>query len=111
MSASVAADEFATPHFVEVGDARVCYRKAGAGPALVMLHGFPLSGLTWRKIVPRLATRMTCYALDLMGLGDSRSSVETEYTSPGQGEVFRRALAAIGVESYALTGNDTGGWI
>jgi pimeloyl-ACP methyl ester carboxylesterase len=24
------------------------------------LHGFPLSGLTWRKLVPALARRFTC---------------------------------------------------
>ena len=104
-------DDFAEPHFVEVGRARVCYRTSGQGPALVMLHGFPLSGLTWRKMIPRLAPRFTCYALDLMGLGDSTSPDDADLTSPGQGEVFRRALLAAGVGPYALLGNDTGGWI
>ncbi|HUI26551.1 MAG TPA: alpha/beta hydrolase [Candidatus Kryptonia bacterium] len=111
MERSRVADEFATKHFVDVGHARVCYRKAGDGPALVFLHGFPLSGLTWRKVVPELAPRFTCYALDLMGLGDSTSPDDVDLTSPGQGALFQRALSELAVSSYALLGNDTGGWI
>lgn len=102
--------EFAERHFVDVGSARVCWRRAGQGPALVMLHGFPLSGLTWRKVVPALAEHFTCYALDQVGLGDTTSTAEFDFSSEGQGLVFQRALRALGVSSYALIGNDTGGW-
>jgi haloalkane dehalogenase len=77
----------------------------------ILLHGFPLSGLTWRKVVPQLARRFTCYAFDLMGLGDSTSPDAVDFSSPGQAALFQRALVATGVSSYALTGNDTGGWI
>ncbi len=105
------AAEFATRHFVQAGSARVCYRKAGKGPALVLLHGFPLSGFTWRKIVAVLAQHFTCYAFDLVGLGDTTSAVATDFASEGQGGVFRSALRALNVSTYALVGNDTGGWI
>jgi pimeloyl-ACP methyl ester carboxylesterase len=111
MTPSQVADEFRNKHFVDVGHARVCYRKVGEGPALVLLHGFPLSGLTWRKMVPALSQRFTCYALDLIGLGDSTSTDDADFTSQGQAGAFQRALSAQGVSSYALTGNDTGGWI
>jgi haloalkane dehalogenase len=105
------ADEFRTQQFVDVGTARVCYREAGAGPALMLLHGFPLSGLTWRNVAAQLTQRFTCYAFDLIGLGDSRSRDAADYTSPGQGAVMRGALRTLGVESYTLLGNDTGGWV
>ena len=111
MKPSQVVDEFRNEHFVDVGHARVCYRKAGEGPALVLLHGFPLSGLTWRKVVPELSKRFTCYALDLMGLGGSTSPDAADFSSQGQADVFQRALRAQGVSSYALVGNDTGGWI
>lgn len=111
MTQSHVADEFWNRHFVDVGQARVCYRKAGNGPALVLLHGFPLSGLTWRKVVPELSKRFTCYALDLMGLGDSTSRDAADFSSQGQAAAFQRALSAQGIPSYALVGNDTGGWI
>ncbi len=111
MDQSSAQEDFKHPRFLDVGPARVCYRTAGTGPAIVLLHGFPLSGLSWRKIVPSLATRFTCIALDLIGLGDTRSINPGDYASEGQATVFQRTLARLGVSSYALVGNDTGGWI
>lgn len=111
MTRSDLAGEFRTRRFVEAGQARVCHRRAGQGPALVLLHGFPLSGLTWRKLVPALAQHFTCHALDLVGLGDSSSPLATDFSSEGQGAVFQRVLRALDVTSYALLGNDTGGWI
>jgi pimeloyl-ACP methyl ester carboxylesterase len=110
MRQSPVIDEFATEHFVEVGNAKVSYRKAGSGPALVLLHGFPLSGLTWRKLIPALSERFTCYAFDLVGLGNSTSADAADFSSPGQGRVFQEVLSALAVPSYALLGNDTGGW-
>ena len=53
------------------GAASVRWRKAGQGPALVFLHGFPLSGEAWNKVIARLADRFTCITLDLIGLGDA----------------------------------------
>ena len=78
---------------------------------MVLLHGFPLSGLTWRKVVPELSKRFTCYAFDLVGLGNSTSRDATDFGSQGQAQVLQRALFALGVSSYALMGNDTGGWV
>lgn len=111
MTAPEVTAEFSSRHFVDAGAARVCYRKAGNGPALVLMHGFPLSGLTWRKMVPALAPHFTCYALDLVGFGDTTSPLARDFSSEGQGVVFQNALRVIGVRSYALIGNDTGGWI
>jgi haloalkane dehalogenase len=111
MSQSSLADEFATRHLIDLGRARVCHRRAGQGPALVLLHGFPLSGLTWRKVVAVLGRRFTCHAFDLIGLGDSISPEPKDFSSEGQALLFRQALTDQGVSSYALLGNDTGGWI
>jgi len=111
MSQSHALEEFRESHFLEVSGARVCYRKAGDGPPLVLFHGYPLTGWTWRKLIPELSRHFTCYAFDLVGLGGSNSSDNTDFTSPGQGRVFQRALRALGVTSYALMGNDSGGWV
>ncbi len=106
-----AEDTFTDRRFVDIRRARVCFRKAGEGPALVLLHGFPLSGLTWRKVVPALSRRFTCYAFDLVGLGDTTADDVGDFSSQGQAGVLQQALAALGVSSYALMGNDTGGWI
>ena len=94
-----------------VGAASVHWRREGRGPAIVFLHGFPLSGRTWDGVVQQLMDRFTCYALDLVGLGQSQSAEAADYSSPGQARVFQGVLSQLGVGSYALVGNDTGGWI
>src|SRR5215210_7562536 len=111
MSQSTALEEFSHTHFLELSGAKVCYRRAGAGPALVLFHGYPLSGWTWRKLIPELSRHFTCYAFDLVGLGGSDSSDNTDFNSLGQGRVFQRALRELGVASYGLMGNDSGGWV
>jgi pimeloyl-ACP methyl ester carboxylesterase len=104
-------DEFMNRRFVDAGDAKVCYRQSGVGPALVFFHGYPLSGQTWEKIVVALSKQFTCYAFDLVGLGDSTSRHAVDHSSQGQGRVFQQALSSLGVTSYSLIGNDSGGWV
>jgi haloacetate dehalogenase len=50
---------------------RLHYRRAGAGPGLVLLHGFPETSYMWRKVLGPLAERFTVVAPDLRGYGDS----------------------------------------
>ena len=94
-----------------VGAASVRWRREGQGPAVVLLHGFPLSRRTWDAVVARLRERFSCLALDLIGLGDSRSSASADHSSPGQARAFQAVLTQLDVGPYALVGNDTGGWI
>jgi pimeloyl-ACP methyl ester carboxylesterase len=89
----------------------VHWRREGTGPALVFLHGFPLSGRTWDKVVDRLRGRFTCYTPDMVGFGGSASTSEEDFSSPGQARAIQGMLSRLGVESYALVGNDTGGWV
>jgi haloalkane dehalogenase len=93
------------------GSAEVHWWRSGAGPAAVFLHGFPLSGRTWEGVIARLRDRYTCYAPDLIGLGGSRSAADDDHASPGQARVMQGLLTTLGVASYVLVGNDTGGWV
>jgi haloalkane dehalogenase len=94
-----------------VGGASIHWRRQGTGPPIVFLHGFPLSGHTWNKVVLSLRDRFTCHAPDLIGLGESESTAGDDYSSPGQARALQRMLRDLGVGSYALVGNDTGGWV
>jgi haloacetate dehalogenase len=52
------------------GGARIHGRVGGAGP-LLLLHGNPLTHVSWHKVAPRLAQKFTVVATDLRGYGDS----------------------------------------
>lgn len=94
---------------LDVGAARIVFRRFGSGPVLVLVHGFPLSGFTWRKVLPALAARYTCIALDLPGMGDSEWTAETDFSFPGQGRTLKAFVDRLGLDRYSVLAQDTGG--
>jgi haloalkane dehalogenase len=59
------------PHYVEVEGARLHYIEQGTGDPIVFVHGNPTSSYIWRNIIPIVAARGRCIALDLVGFGKS----------------------------------------
>jgi hypothetical protein len=45
--------------------------RAGSGPPLLLLHGYPQTHTIWHKIAGRLAKRFTVVLTGLRGYGDS----------------------------------------
>lgn len=92
----------------DVGDAHIPCRRYGQGPDLLLVHGFPLSGYTWRHVLPALAARHTCHVIDLAGLGESQWSARTDFTFEGHARRLKSLLDQLGVERYDLLSQDTG---
>lgn len=57
--------------FITVRDRRIYCRRAGTGPRLLLIHGFPTSSFDWAPMWPMLTSRFDVLALDLLGLGFS----------------------------------------
>ena len=49
--------------------------RQGAGPAVLLLHGWPQTWYMWRDVIPGLAEHYFVIAPDLRGLGDSSRPV------------------------------------
>ena len=84
----------------------------GAGPPLLLLHGYPETHAMWHKVAPRLAKRFTVVATDLRGYGDS-AKPETDVThAPYSKRAMARdqvaAMRALGFERFFLAGHDRG---
>ena len=61
-----------TRHYVTVGNRRVHYRRAGKGPALVLLHASPVSSEVFEAVhFPIFAKEFTVIAIDTPGQGFS----------------------------------------
>ena len=56
------------------------YRTCGEGPPMVLLHGWPQTSYSWRKMLPLLAPHYRCIAPDLRGHGDSQWMIGGTYT-------------------------------
>jgi pimeloyl-ACP methyl ester carboxylesterase len=80
------------------GDGRMVWRRWGAGPALVLLHGGYGSWTHWLKNVESLGGRYTVLTPDLPGLGDS-ANPPAPYTAESLA-----AIVATGIDRVAPTG-------
>lgn len=55
--------------FARVNGVKLHYVRVGAGPNVVLLHGWPQTWFAWRNTMERLCSRFTLIAPDLRGLG------------------------------------------
>lgn len=96
--------------FIAVGSQRVHVEQAGAGPPVVLLHGFGGSAYTWRRVVPGLAAQHRVVAVDLNGFGwTERPSDHEAYGASGQLALVVGVLDALGLERPAVVGHSWGG--
>lgn len=96
---------------IELGSAQVAYRVFGEGPPLVFVHGWPLSGTTFRDLVDELRGDFTCYVLDLPGAGDSPRDPSLGEMFEAFGQVVERFVDALGLDGVGLVGFDSGGTV
>lgn len=85
--------------------------EAGAGPAVMLLHGFPGLAFTWRHQIPALVRagyRVIVPDLRGYGLSDAPAPVEDYDIAHLMGDVIG-LLDAIGVEKAVIAGHDWGG--
>jgi len=68
---SHAASAQARSGSVQVGSATIAYRVQGHGPAMMLVHGYPLSGELFSKNRAVLSRRYTVVTPDLRGFGSS----------------------------------------
>ena len=85
----------------------------GAGPPLLLLHGYPQTHALWHKMAPRLAQRFTVVAADLRGYGDSgKPATDAEHAPYAKRAMARDlvlAMRSLGHLRFFLAGHDRGG--
>jgi pimeloyl-ACP methyl ester carboxylesterase len=86
----------------------VAYRRAGAGPALVLLHGFTQDSRVWRRQIDDFASRFTVIAWDAPGAGQSADPPET-YSIDDWADCLAAVLDHAGVRRAHVVGLSWGG--
>ncbi len=98
-----------TDHMFSDGPVQIAYSRAGDGPPVLLMHGFPQTRAMWHAVAPVLAERYTVIAPDLRGYGDS-------FTPEGVDAMSFRNMAAdqvalmrsLGFERFHVVGHDRG---
>jgi haloacetate dehalogenase len=101
------------PLTIDTGEASIAVRRAGDGPPVLLLHGFPETMLMWRDVAPLLARHHAVVCADLRGYGASGCPP----SGPGHEAYSKRAMARdmvavmrrLGHEHFAVVGHDRGG--
>lgn len=100
-------------HKIKIDGLEFFARVGGSGPALLCLHGYPQTHVTWHKIAPELAQSNTVVAMDLRGYGGSTAPA----SDPAHETYSKRTMAADGIalmrrlghERFTVMGHDRGG--
>ena len=95
--------------FLQNAFGRIAYIDRGAGPAVLFLHGFPLSSFQWRGAIERLAIDHRCLAPDLMGLGYTEVRPGQSVAPAAQAEMIDAFLEQLSVQNVDVVANDSGG--
>ncbi|MFZ1996754.1 MAG: alpha/beta hydrolase [Solirubrobacteraceae bacterium] len=94
---------------VNVNGVRLHVAGAGAGPPLLLLHGWPQHWWCWRRVIPSLASEYRIIAPDLRGFGWSQAPSGSYAKSTFASDVVG-LLDAEGVDHVRLVGHDWGGY-
>jgi len=95
---------------LEIHGHQVCFRQAGSGPVLVLIHGITGSSLTWEDVISPLAEHHTVIAPDLLGHGDS-AKPRGDYSLGAHASGVRDLLLALGHERATVVGHSLGGGV
>lgn len=94
---------------VRVNGVRLHVAEAGAGPPLLLLHGWPQHWWSWREMIPRLAEAYRVLAVDLRGWGWS-DAPPGDYAKATLAADVRALIEAEGLSDVPIVAHDWGGY-
>jgi len=86
----------------------LCYRRAGSGPPLLLLHGWGASARYWFGTLAAMADARTCYAIDLPGFGHS-PPLASPPSLARLAELIVECADALDIARFDLNGHSFGG--
>jgi haloacetate dehalogenase len=97
---------------IHIDSGSIRYRKAGTGPALLLLHGNPQTHVMWHKTAPYLKHNYTVICPDIPGYGKSfKPQVKKNHISHSKKNMAKDIVSfmnALGFEKFYLVGHDRG---
>ena len=102
-----------TSESIDVAETDIFIRRAGRGPAILLLHGFPQTHVMWRCVAPDLAKDFSVVCADLRGYGASgkppSTADHTPYSKRTMARDLVRMMKIIGFDRFSVAGHDRGG--
>jgi pimeloyl-ACP methyl ester carboxylesterase len=95
--------------YVKLADGtRLRYLKAGAGPALILLHTVRTQLDHFQFVIPKILHAFTVYAIDMPGMGWSDITPGASYTEPALRRAIVEFVTALDLADLTLAGESMG---
>ena len=88
---------------------KICYYEQGQGNVILLLHGWPQTSYTWRKVIPILSKENRVVAIDLPGTGYSEPTLT--YNTKSIANIINGVTFKLGIKAFHLVGHDVGAWV
>ena len=95
---------------VQVDGITLHYVRTGAGPAVLLLHGFPEDWSAYRKVMSHLGRKFTVVAVDLPGIGGSTAK-PGGYSAADMASDIHRLQGRLHLQHAYLVGHDVGAMV
>jgi pimeloyl-ACP methyl ester carboxylesterase len=99
------------PRSSAVDGFELAYDRAGSGPPVVLLHGWPGDRSDFRRVVPLLTPAAEVVAVDLRGFGESdkhRRPPQDSYSAAAQARSVAALIGELGLNRPVVAGYDIG---
>lgn len=95
---------------IRISESGIAYRRAGRGPAVLLLHGIPGAGRSWDTVAAALPADLDVIVLDLLGFGRSQRPTRFDALhAAAQAAATDALLAELAIDRVTVFGHDFGG--
>jgi pimeloyl-ACP methyl ester carboxylesterase len=95
----------------KTGDVKLRYvRDGGPGETVILLHGFPQTWSSWKKMMPLMSAQYDVIAVDLRGVGRS-DKPKDGYDKKTSAQDIKNLMVELGIKKANIVGHDIGGMI
>ena len=97
---------------IKVNNAEYAIVSKGEGnDSLFFIHGITTNSFIWRKIIPYFEKSFKCFAIDLLGCGDSSKSLKLDYSLNSQAKNISDIIKKLNLGKPDIICHDVGGGI
>ncbi len=104
-------DIYNHPQNIEVRGKKITYYRHGKGETILFVHGITTYSFIWKEIIPFFKDDYEIVMLDLLGTGDSDSSLNENISIKKQAHVIKDFCDQLQLSKIHLVCHDIGGGI
>lgn len=97
--------------WIEIEGVPVHYKKEGAGPAVILVHGTGASLHTWDDWTEVLDDNYTVYRMDIPAFGLTGPALDKDYTIGAYVDFIKDFAQSQSLDTFSIGGNSLGGYI